>query len=138
MSQWSPPPPSVGNADNLLIQTDELSGMGVTMIAYVVPSKLRHLLLLSNGVARSYYSLIAGSGRTIDEFHDYCKGARLQSLVNDVEEVPADCSGTVRRDTIRKRVNMKLLELLSEFSAKMSGYRTQQTDLARQLSWNSP
>jgi len=97
--------------------------MGVTTIAFVVPSKSHHLLLLSNGVARSYYSLIAGTGRTIDEFRSYSKGARLQSLVNDEEEVPADCSGTVRRDVICKKVNMKLLELLSKFSTELSGYR---------------
>jgi len=97
--------------------------MGVTTIAYVVPSKSRHSLLLSNGVACSYYSLIAGTGRTIDEFRSYCEGARLQSLVNDAEEVPADCSGTVRRDAIRKMVNMKHLELLSKFSTELSGYR---------------
>ena len=120
----SPSPPSTGNADNLLIQTDELSGMGVTMVAYVVPSNSRPSLLLSSGVARSYYSLIAGTGRTIDEFRNYCEGARLQSLVNDVEEVPADCRGTVRRDAIRKTVNVKLLELLSKFSTELSGYRT--------------
>jgi len=80
--------------------------MGVTTIAFVVPSKSRHLLLLSNGVAHSCYSLIAGTGRTIDEFRSYSEGAQLQSLVNDPEEVPADCSGTVRRDVIRKTVNM--------------------------------
>jgi len=97
--------------------------MGVTTIAYVVPSKSRHLLLLSNGVARSYYSLIAGTGRMIDEFCSYSEGIRLQSLVNDAEEVPADCSGTVRRDAIRKTVIMKLLELLSKFSTELSGYR---------------
>jgi len=97
--------------------------MGVTTIAYVVPSKSRHSLLLSNGVARSYYSLIAGTGRTIDEFRSYCEGARLQSLVNDAEEVPAGCSGTVYRDAIRNTVNMKLLELLSKFSTELSGYR---------------
>jgi hypothetical protein len=98
--------------------------MGIAMIAYVVTSKSKHSLLLSNGVARSYYSLIASTGRTIDEFHDYCKGARLQRLVNDVEEVPADYSRTVRRDAIRKTVNTKLLELLSKFSTELSGYRT--------------
>jgi hypothetical protein len=119
-----PPPPSIGNADNLLIQTEELSGMGIAMIAYVVPSNSQHSLLLSNGVARSYYSLIASTGRTIDEFHDYCEGARLQRLVNDVEVVPADYSRTVRRDAIRKTVNTKLLELLSKFSTELSGYRT--------------
>ena len=97
--------------------------MGVTTIAYVVPSKSCHSLLLSNSVARSYYSLIAGTGRTIDEFRSYCDGAHLQSLVNDAEEVPAGCSGTVRRDAIRKTVNMKLLELLSKFSTELSGYR---------------
>jgi len=97
--------------------------MGVTTITYVVPSKSRHSLLLSNGVARSYYSLIAGTGQTIDEFRSYCEGARLQSLVNDAEEVLADCSRTVRRNAIRKMVNMKHLELLSKFSTEMSGYR---------------
>jgi hypothetical protein len=120
----SPPPPSVGNADNLLIQNDELSGMGVAMIAYVVPSESRHSLLLTNGAARSYYSFIASTGRTIDEFRDYCQGAHLVSLVNDVEVVPADCRGTVRRDAIRKTVNTKLLELLSKFSTELSGYGT--------------
>jgi len=97
--------------------------MGVTTIAYVVPSKSHHSLLLSNGVARSYNSLIAGTGRTIDEFHRYCDHAHLQSLVNDAEEDPAGCSGTVRQDVIRKTVNMKLLALLSKFSTELSGYR---------------
>jgi hypothetical protein len=124
MSRWSPPPLSIGNADNLFIQTEELSGMDVAMIAYVVPSKSQHSLLLSNGVARSYYSLIASTGRTIQEFRKYCEGARLQRLVNEVEEVPANCSGTVRRDALRKTVNMKLLELLSKSSTELSGYRT--------------
>ena len=124
MSRWSPSPPSVGNADNLLIQTDELTGMDVAMIAYVVPSKSRHTLLLSNGAARSYYSHIASTGRTIDEFRSYCESAHLQSQVKDVEVVPADCSRTVRRDAIRKTVNTKLLELLSKFSTELSGCRT--------------
>ena len=97
--------------------------MGITTIAYGAPSKLRHSLLLSNGVARSYYSLIAGTVRTMDEFCSYCEGARLQSLVNDVEEVLADCIRTVRWDAIRKTVNMKLLVLLSTFSTELTGYR---------------
>jgi hypothetical protein len=90
--------------------------MGVTTITYVVPSKSLHSLLLSNGVARSYYSLIAGTGRMIEKFRTYCRGSDLQRQVNDVEEVPEDCSGTVRRDAIRKTVNVKLLELLSKIN----------------------
>jgi hypothetical protein len=118
MSRWSPSPPSIGNADNLLIQSDELASMDVAMIAYVVPSKSPHSLLLSNGVARSYYSLIAGTGRTIEQFRAYCEGTDLERQVKDVE-VQADHRGTVRRDAIRKTVNVKLLELLSKFSTEL-------------------
>jgi hypothetical protein len=137
MSRWSPPPPSIGNADNLLIQTDELSNSGVAMIAYVVPSKSPQSLLVTNGVARDYSLLLARTGRTIDEFRTYCEGSHLQHQVKDVEEVQVDRSATLRRDAMRKTVNVKLLELLSKFSTELSGCRTQQTDLvARQFPWN--
>jgi hypothetical protein len=139
MSRWSPPPPSIGNADNLLIQTDELSNSGVAMIAYVVPSKSPQSLLVTNGVARDYSLLLARTGRTIDEFRTYCEGSHLQHQVKDVEEVQVDRSATLRRDAMRKTVNVKLLELLSKFSTELSGCRTQQTDLvARQFPWNRP
>jgi hypothetical protein len=59
------------------MQVDELSRMDVSLIAYVVPSKSAYSLLLNNGVARSYYTLIADTGRTIDEFHTYCQGSDL-------------------------------------------------------------
>jgi hypothetical protein len=139
MSRWSPPPPSIGNADNLLIQTDELSNSGVAMIAYVVPSKSPQSLLVTNGVARDYSLLLARTGRTIDEFRTYCEGSHLQRQVKDVEEVQVDRSATLRRDAMRKTVNVKLLELLSKFSTKLSGCRTQQTDpVTRQFPWNPP
>jgi hypothetical protein len=139
MSRWSPPPPSIGNADNLLIQTDELSNSGVAMIAYVVPSKSPQSLLVTNGVARNYSLLLARTGRTIDEFRTYCEGSHLQRQVKDVEEVQVDRSATLRRDAMRKTVNVKLLELLSKFSTKLSGCRTQQTDpVTRQFPWNQP
>jgi hypothetical protein len=139
MSRWSPPPPSIGNADNLLIQTDELSNSGVAMIAYVVPSKSPQSLLVTNGVARDYSLLLARTGRTIDEFRTYCEGSHLQRQVKDVEEVQVDRSATLRRDAMRKTVNVKLLELLSKFSTKLSGCRTQQTDpVTRQFPWNQP
>lgn len=88
--------------------------MGITMIAYVVPSKAPISLLLSSGVARSYYSLIANTGRSIEEFHTYCEGADLQRLVNDVEERRREYVGTAGRDALRKIVNAKLLDLLSK------------------------
>jgi hypothetical protein len=139
MSRWSPPPPSIGNADNLLIQTDELSNSGVAMIAYVVPSKSPQSLLVTNGVARNYSLLLARTGRTIDEFRTYCEGSHLQRQMKDVEEVQVDRSATLRRDAMRKTVNVKLLELLSKFSTKLSGCRTQQTDpVTRQFPWNQP
>jgi hypothetical protein len=139
MSRWSPPPPSIGNADNLLIQTDELSNSGIAMIAYVVPSKSPQSLLVTNGVARDYSLLLARTGRTIDEFRTYCEGSHLQRQVKDVEEVQVDRSATLRRDAMRKTVNVKLLELLSKFSTKLSGCRTQQTDpVTRQFPWNQP
>jgi t-SNARE complex subunit (syntaxin) len=109
------------------MQTDELSRMDVSLIAYVVPSKSAYSLLLNNGVARSYYALIADTGRTIDEFHSYCQGSYLQRQVKDAEERQMDCVGEVGRDALRKRVNAKLLELLSMFGTAQSGYRT--TDL---------
>jgi len=68
--------------------------MGITIIAYVVPSKAPVMLLLSSGVAQSYYLLIAENGRTIDEFHTYCEGSHLQRLVNDVEERRQEYVGT--------------------------------------------
>jgi len=117
------------DADNSLIQTDELSGMGVAIIAYVVPSKSPPSLLLSNGVAQSYYSLIAATGRTINEFRTYCEGTAVQRQVKDLEmrkdakEMQMECSGTMHRDTLRKTVNVKLLELLSMFDTKPSVYR---------------
>lgn len=89
--------------------------MGITMIAYVIPSKAPVALLLSSGVAQSYYSLIAANGRTIEEFHHYCEGSRLQRLVNDVEERQQEFVGTAGRDALRKKVNAKLLNLLSTF-----------------------
>jgi len=89
--------------------------MGVSMIAYVVPSKSPHSLLLNNGVAKSYYSLIADTGRTVDEFRAYCEGSQLQRRVNEVESGQVGNTGTVGRDAMRKTVNAKLLELLSTF-----------------------
>lgn len=98
------------------MQTNELSSMETTIISYVVPSKAPPLLLLNNGVARSYYSLIADTGRTMDQFHIYCEGSYLQRQVKDVEErQTVDCIGTVGRDALRKAVNAKLLKLLSKF-----------------------
>jgi len=104
--------------------------MGVAMIAYVVPSKSPHSLLLSNGVARSYNSLIAGTGRTIEQFRAYCQGSDLECQVKDVGAqvkdvgAQANCSRTVHRDAVRKAVNVKLLELLSKFSTELSSCRT--------------
>jgi len=89
--------------------------MGITIIAYVVPSKTPVTLLLSSGVAQSYYLLIAENGRTIDEFHTYCEGSRLQRLVNDVEERRQEYVGMAGRDALRKKVTEKLLNLLSTF-----------------------
>jgi hypothetical protein len=97
------------------MQVDELSRMDVSLIAYVVPSKSAYSLLLNNGVARSYYTLIADTGRTIDEFHNYCQGSYLQRQVKDVEERRMDYVGALGRDDLRKTVNEKLLELLSMF-----------------------
>jgi len=51
--------------------------MDITIIAYVIPSKAPVVLLLSSGVAQSYYSLITANGRTIEKFHHYCEGSCL-------------------------------------------------------------
>jgi len=85
------------------------------MIAYVIPSKVPVVLLPSSGVPQSYYSLIAANGRTIEEFHHYWEGSRLQRLVNDVEERQQELVGTAGQDALRKKVNAKLLNLLSMF-----------------------
>jgi hypothetical protein len=82
MSPGSLVPLSTADADNPLMQAGDLSCMGVSMIAYVVPSKSPHSLLLNNGVAKSYYSLIADTGRTVDEFRTFCEGSHLQRQVN--------------------------------------------------------
>jgi len=89
--------------------------MGVSMIAYIIPSKSAHSLLLINGVAKSYYSLIADTGRTVDEFRTFCEGSHLQRRVKEVEGGQVGYTGTVGRDAMRKTVNAKLLELLSMF-----------------------
>lgn len=127
MSPWSQVPPSTVDANGSPMQTDELSRTGVSLIAYVVPSKSAYSLLLNNGVARSYYALIAETGRTIDEFATYCHGSDLQRQVKEAEESQMNGIGTVGRDALRKAVNAKLLELLSMFGTAQSGYRT--TDL---------
>jgi len=97
------------------IQASDLSCMGVSIIAYVVPSKSPHSLLLNNGVAKSYYPLIAETGRTVDEFCLFCKGSHLQRRANEAANSQVGPSGTVGRDAMRKIVNSKLLELLSTF-----------------------
>lgn len=89
--------------------------MGVSMIAYVVPSKSPHSLFLNKGVAKSYYSMIADSGRTVDEFRAFCECSHLQRRANEVENGQVGPTGMVGRDAMRKIVNAKLLELLSTF-----------------------
>jgi len=106
---------STVDADNSLMQTNDLSGMETSIITYVVPSKAPAFLLLNNGVARSYYTLIADTGRTLEQFHTFCDGSYLQRQAKDVEERQMDYIGTVGRDALRKTVNAKLLELLSKF-----------------------
>ena len=106
---------STVGADNSLMQTNDLSGMETSIITYVVPSKAPAFLLLNNGVARSYNSLITDTGRTLEQFHTFCGGSYLQRQAKDVEERQVDYIGTLGRDALRKTVNGKLLELLSKF-----------------------
>jgi len=89
--------------------------MGVWMIAYIILSKSPHLLLLNNGVAKSYYPLIAETGRTVHEFRLFGEGSHLERRANEAANSQVGTSGTVGRDATHKIVNTKLLELLSTF-----------------------
>ena len=123
MSPGSSVPLSTVDADNSLMQTGDLSCMGVSIIAYVVPSKSSHSLLLNSGVAKSYYSLIAHTGRTVNEFRAFCENSQLRRQLNEVENGQVGHTGTVGRDAMRKTVNAKLLELLSTFWSQAPHFR---------------
>lgn len=98
-----------------MFKSQELCGIGVTMLSFVVPSHANGpTLLLSNGLACSYYGILAQSGHTIEQFESFVSTSRLLKETKDAQDSQSDYSGTGGRDAMRKVVNSRLLDLLSK------------------------